>query len=118
MTKPTDAGNGGFANQALALTGDPSGERQYDNAMFDPFWKAAADNNMVITIHLSARFAKPNMGRIMTHMVMSKLSMAEPITNMIFGGAFDRFPEFAFWLNQKSGGMVCLVNPIHGLQCV
>jgi predicted TIM-barrel fold metal-dependent hydrolase len=96
MSKPTDAGNGGFANQVLALTGDPNGPRQYDDAMFDPFWKAAVDNDIAITIHLGARFAKPNMDRIMTHIVMSKLSMAEPIANMIFGGVFDRFPELRF----------------------
>jgi predicted TIM-barrel fold metal-dependent hydrolase len=87
---------GGFAAQLLALTGDPHGERQYDSPEFDPFWKACVDLNMAITIHLGARVARPGMTRLLPHMVMSKVSMGEPIAIMVFGGVFDRFPDLRF----------------------
>ena len=90
------AGAGGFAAQVLALTGDPNGERQYDSPEFDPFWKTAVDLNMAITIHLGARIARPGMTRLFPHVVMSKVTMAEPIAIMIFGGVFERFPTLRF----------------------
>lgn len=87
---------GGFAAQVLALSGDPDGDRQYDTPEFDPFWKAAVDHDMAITIHLGARVARPSMERFLPNMVMSKISMAEPIAIMVFGGVFDRFPGLRF----------------------
>ena len=87
---------GGFAAQVLALTGDPDGPLQYNDPVFDKFWKAAVDHNMAITIHLGARIARPGMKMFLPNLVMSKVSMAEPIAIMIFGGVFDRFPELRF----------------------
>jgi predicted TIM-barrel fold metal-dependent hydrolase len=87
---------GGFAAQVLALTGDPDGELQYDNPEFDRFWKTCIDLDMAITIHLGARVARPQMTRFLPNLVMSKVCMAEPISIMIFGGVFDRFPTLRF----------------------
>ncbi|TZG29391.1 amidohydrolase family protein [Sphingomonas montanisoli] len=87
---------GGFAAQVLALSGDPDGDLQYDNPEFDRFWQACVDHDMAITIHLGARVARPNMTRFLPNLVMSKLCMAEPISIMIFGGVFDRFPSLRF----------------------
>jgi len=47
---------GGFAAQVLALTGDPDGARQYESEEFDPFWQAAVDHDMAVTVHLGAPF--------------------------------------------------------------
>ena len=91
-----DRVGGGFAAQLLALAGDPDGPRQYDTEEFDPFWQAAVDADMAITIHLGARVARPSMERFLPNMVMSKVCMAEPIAIMIFGGVFDRFPDLRF----------------------
>jgi predicted TIM-barrel fold metal-dependent hydrolase len=93
---PGGTGGGGFAAQVLALTGDPDGARQYDSPEFDPLWKAATDHNMAVTIHLGARIARPGMNRFLPNLVMSKVTMAEPIAIMIFGGVFDRFPDLRF----------------------
>ena len=89
-------GGGGFAAQVLALTGDPDGPLQYDDPEFDRFWKACVDHDMAITIHLGARVARPGMHRFLPNLVMSKVTMAEPIAIMIFGGIFDRFPALRF----------------------
>ena len=91
-----NAGGGGFAAQVLALTGDPDGPLQYDDPEFDRFWKACVDHDMAVTIHLGARTARPGMMRFLPHLVMTKVSMAEPIAIMIFGGVFDRFPTLRF----------------------
>lgn len=90
------AGGGGYAAQVLALTGDPDGPLQYDNAEFDRFWAACIDHDLAVTIHLGARTARPGMNRFLPNLVMSKVSMAEPIAIMIFGGVFDRFPALRF----------------------
>lgn len=87
---------GGFAAQVLALSGDPDGDLQYDDPAFDRFWAACVDHDMAITIHLGARVARPQMTRFLPNLVMSKLCMAEPISIMIFGGVFDRFPKLRF----------------------
>ena len=89
-------GGGGFAAQVLALTGDPDGPLQYDSPEFNRFWQACVDHDMAITIHLGARIARPGMNRFLPNLVMSKLCMAEPISIMIFGGVFDRFPTLRF----------------------
>ena len=123
----------GFAAQTLALTGDPNGKRQYDDPEFDPFWRAAVEHDMAVTIHLGARIAMPGMDgyRFLPNLVMTKFSMAEPIAIMIFGGVFDRFTKlrfgsiesgvgwFAFmaeymdaiWNNQKHWTKNALKNP-------
>lgn len=91
-----NAGGGGFAAQVLALTGDPDGALQYDNPEFDRFWAACVEHDLAVTIHLGARVARPGMNRFLPNLVMSKVSMAEPIAIMIFGGVFDRFPTLRF----------------------
>jgi predicted TIM-barrel fold metal-dependent hydrolase len=96
MSRPGSGGLIGFAAQALALTGDPDSPRQYGSPEFDPFWQAAVEHDMAITIHLGARVARPNVPGGYTPVVMSKVTMAEPIAIMIFGGVFDRFPQLRF----------------------
>jgi predicted TIM-barrel fold metal-dependent hydrolase len=91
-----NSGGGGFAAQVLALTGDPDGPLQYDDPEFDRFWKACVDHDMAVTIHLGARVARPQMTRFLPNLVMSKVCMAEPISIMIFGGVFDRFPTLRY----------------------
>jgi len=97
---------GGFGAQALALTGDPDGPRQYDDAEFDPFWKVCVDNDLAVTIHLGARIARPGQFKFLPNMVMSKLCMAEPIAILIFGGVFDRFPDLRFGAIESGAGWI------------
>jgi predicted TIM-barrel fold metal-dependent hydrolase len=85
--------NGGNA-QLKALTGDADGERTYADAEFDPFWKAACELGMPVTIHLGGRpvrYTEPK--HLLADMLMSKFGMGEPIAIMIYGGMFQRFPE-------------------------
>lgn len=85
--------NGGDA-QTLALTGDVNGDRSYADAEFDPFWAAACELGVPITIHLggrAVRFTEPKF--FLSDLLMSKFGMGEPIAIMIYGGVFQRFPD-------------------------
>ncbi len=100
-------GAGGFTTSAVvraieqgkgaALTGDPTGGRQYSDPEFDRVWAEFGDLDMTITIHLGGRV--PRFGEkdhFLADMVMSKLAMAEPIGILIFSGVFQRFPKLRF----------------------
>ena len=89
-------GPGGSA-QLLALTGDPTGSRRYDDPEFDPVWKAAVDLGLVLTIHLGARGVRyQDPDKFLADLPMSKVAMAEPIAIMIYGAVFQRFPDLKF----------------------
>jgi len=88
------AGANAMDAQTRALTGDINGDRSYADPEFDPFWKAACDLGMPVTIHLGGRivrFTEPKF--FLSDLVMSKFGMAEPIAIMIYGGVFQRFPD-------------------------
>jgi len=81
----------------LALTGNPLGDLQYNQPEFDRFWAAAQDLDMTITIHLGARMARfTQTEHFLPDLLMTKLSMAEPIAILVFGGVFQRFPKLRF----------------------
>ena len=85
------------SGQGAALTGDPTGGRQYSHPDFDRLWAAFSELDITITIHLGARI--PRFGEkdhFLPDMIMSKLSMAEPIAIAIFSGIFQRFPKLRF----------------------
>ena len=85
------------SGQGAALTGHPSGERQYSHPDFDRLWAAFSELDMTVTIHLGGRV--PRFGEkqyFLADMVMSKLAMAEPIAIAIFNGVFQRFPKLRF----------------------
>jgi predicted TIM-barrel fold metal-dependent hydrolase len=91
--------------QASALTGDPWGDRQYNHPDFDPFWKAAVDHNITLTVHLGGRMVRfDQKDKLLSDMLMSKFAMAEPVAIMIFGGVFMRFPKLRFATIESGGG--------------
>jgi predicted TIM-barrel fold metal-dependent hydrolase len=83
----------GAGGAAFALTGDPFGARRYCDAEFDPFWAAAVELGMPVHMHLGARPTRPDPQLFLPDMLMSKLTMAEPIAIMVFGGVFMRHPQ-------------------------
>jgi len=89
-------GTGGHGGPMLALTGDQTGEVLYSDPVFDPFWATAADLGMPITIHLGSRSPRLDPRHFLSDLLMSKLTMAEPVAIMTYGGAFERHPELKF----------------------
>jgi predicted TIM-barrel fold metal-dependent hydrolase len=85
------------SGQGAALTGDPSSERSYVDPDFDRLWAEIAALDLTVTVHLGARI--PRFGEkkyFLADMLMSKLSMAEPIAVLIFGGVFRKYPKLRF----------------------
>jgi predicted TIM-barrel fold metal-dependent hydrolase len=101
---PTGASSS-MGAQASALTGDPWGELQYDSREFDDFWAAAVDHDMALTVHLGGRIVRfDQKTKLLPDMLMSKFAMAEPISILVYGGVFDRFPKLRFGTIESGGG--------------
>lgn len=101
-----------FGNpMTLALTGNPHGERQYNQPEFDPFWAAAQDLDIALSLHLGTRpvrFDKKE--HFLPDLLMSKMTMAEPVAILIFGGVFDRFPRLRFGTIESGGGWMAFAS--------
>jgi len=96
-----------MAAQTLALTGDATGDRQYSDAEFDPFWAALIEYNITPTFHLGGRKARfMNKNWLLIDQIMSKFAMCEPFAIMIHGGVFDRFPGLRFASVESGSGWV------------
>jgi predicted TIM-barrel fold metal-dependent hydrolase len=98
------------SGKGAALTGDPTGGRQYTDPEFEPLWQAFTDLDMTITIHLGGRV--PRFGEkdhFLADMVMSKLAMAEPIAIFIFSGIFQRYPNLRFATVESGVGWFAFV---------
>ena len=67
--------------------------RHYANEEWDPFWRAVVDTGMVLHMHLGARPVSGIPEMFLTDMLMSKISMAEPLSLLVFNGVFERYPE-------------------------
>jgi predicted TIM-barrel fold metal-dependent hydrolase len=100
-----------MAAQAAALTGDPMGEKQYDDPEWDPFWAAAVELNVGLTVHLGGRIVRfTNKRRLLSDMLMSKFAMGEVVSILIYGGVFDRFPDLRFATIESGGGWMAFAS--------
>ncbi|MFC3174384.1 amidohydrolase family protein [Novosphingobium bradum] len=91
--------------QAAALTGNPFGERQYDQPEFDPFWQAVVEHGVVLTMHLGGRSVRfEQKDKMLPDMIMSKLAMAEPAAILIYGGVFMRHPGLRLAMVESGSG--------------
>jgi predicted TIM-barrel fold metal-dependent hydrolase len=94
-----------MAAAAAALTGNPFGERQYDQPEFEPFWQAVREHGVTLTMHLGGRMVRfEQKNRLLSDMLMSKFSMAEPAAILLFGGVFDRHPDLKIALVEAGSG--------------
>src|SRR5262245_13401607 len=78
-------------------------EGDYGNPKWDPMWQAFRETGMPIGLHVGGRRpGTPTVSlfdsapRFMTGLVMSKLTMAEAVSELIHGLVLQRFPELRF----------------------
>jgi predicted TIM-barrel fold metal-dependent hydrolase len=96
-----DTLNGAKA-QMMALTGDITGDRSYADPEFDPFWKAACDLGIPLTIHLGSRvvrFTEPKF--FLSDLLMSKFGMAA-------------LPRFEASFCRERCRLVCVCGKLYG----
>jgi predicted TIM-barrel fold metal-dependent hydrolase len=91
--------------QTVALIGDPLGKRQYRDAEFDPIWAACVEHDIALSFHLGTRGSRYNEPEnFLPDLPMGKVTMAEPIAILIYGGVFDRFPDMRLGSIESGSG--------------
>jgi predicted TIM-barrel fold metal-dependent hydrolase len=77
----------------------------YSSRAYDPFWAAAQDLNMVLSLHTNTEAKKDNVhtfenignwGPIYTSMVMRQADIQHSLMQIIFSGTLERFPGLKF----------------------
>lgn len=78
-------------------------EGDYGDRKWDPMWEAFRDSGMPVGLHVGGRRPGTPVAsiyesapRFMTGLVMSKLTMAESVSELIHGLVMQRFPELRF----------------------
>lgn len=93
------------SGQGAALTGDPGLGRSYADPQWDGMWAALQDLDMTATMHLGGRI--PRFGQkehFLADLVMSKVSMAEPVAVAIYNGVFMKYPKLRLVLVESGVG--------------
>ena len=76
----------------------PVEERRYDHPMYEPFWAAAQDCHMPLSLHTATRRQGANAGMVArtvrdaSRRATKAFSPAISVCDMIFSGVFDRYP--------------------------
>ncbi len=93
------------SGQGAALTGDPGQGRSYADPAWDGMWATLQDLDMTATMHLGGRI--PRFGQkehFLSDLVMSKVSMAEPVGVAIYNGVFMKYPRLRLVLVESGVG--------------
>jgi predicted TIM-barrel fold metal-dependent hydrolase len=67
--------------------------RHYGTPEWTPLWDAVVDTGVVLHMHLGARPVSGVPELYLTDMLMSKISMAEPLSLLFFNGVFERYSQ-------------------------
>ncbi len=93
--------------QGAMIWGSPPEERPYSDRAYDPFWQAASEHQLPVSLHIitgrgrqAARLsdaikkwgssAQPNPGVTYTTVIHE---IQESLATLVFGGVLERFPE-------------------------
>ena len=81
------------------ITEYPAEERRYDIGEYEPFWAAAQDLNMPVSLHTATSRTGPNRaaGPVTVRTASGRANKvflpATSLCDMIFSGVFDRYPK-------------------------
>ncbi len=81
--------------RGVLIWGSPPADKPYSHKDYDPFWAAAQDLNMPISLHILT--GRRGHGIDFGHILHSYMSLPHEIqltiANMVYGGVFERFPN-------------------------
>ena len=89
-------------HRGLMIWGAPPEDRPYDSPAYDPFWAAAADHGLPVSLHIIAGRGRTSGGVVdaihgRTHpgvWYMSVLhEIQDSLSRIVFGGVLHRFPK-------------------------
>jgi predicted TIM-barrel fold metal-dependent hydrolase len=92
------AARAGLAGAMISVY--PREDQQYDQPMYEPFWAAAQDLDMPLSLHVATN--RPMAGGLTTDTLTSQTAAARANTdywvrmslaNMLFAGVFERYPR-------------------------
>ena len=84
----------------------------YDNLIYEPFWAAAAELNMPLSMHLGTGHAPESrlMGKFKSHHQLRRMSLPHEvqrsIAEILFSGALQRHPNLKFVSAENDAGWV------------
>ena len=85
---------------AAMITEYPQEDRRYDNPEYEPFWAAAQDLDMPISLHTATRREGQSRGadatsvRAASGRATKVFYPATSVCDIIFSGVFERYPKF------------------------
>jgi len=80
--------------RGIMIHAAPPGEKPYSDPHFDPFWAAAQDFNLPISLHIltGKKSIQLGRGRVASYMaIVHEIQLT--LTDMIYGGVLERFPR-------------------------
>ena len=84
----------------------------YTDPQYEPLWECLEDLEMPAHMHLGARpLTKGLESQFMVSICVNKMTMAEPITSMIFSGVFERHPGFRLVSVEAGVGWMAFLVP-------
>lgn len=79
------------------IWGSPPPDQPYNDKVYDPFWQAASDLQMPLSLHVitgKKREGKETLGPEIASQYMNIIhEVQRSLTSLVFGGVLDRFPN-------------------------
>jgi len=99
--------------KGVAIWASPPEERAFTSLCNDPFWRAAQELEMPVSLHILSGYREsPKLFDYTTSMERIQLNMAFPeeiqhsLTDIIFSGVLERFPDLKLVLAENDIGWV------------
>lgn len=87
------------------ITGLPSPDRRYDQPLWDPMWAMAERYNMPLSLHVITEQERSGIPQsTLKEYPLMFLAPMRSITDIIFGGALERFPDLKIVLAENDIG--------------
>jgi len=97
----------GQGMRGAMIWGSPPEERPYDDRAYDPFWRAASEHRLPVSLHIiSGRGRQRTRALRNAGVVYATVTheIQESLATLIFGGVLERFPELRIVSAENDAG--------------